>query len=131
MSFRRRENGKSTYKKAGFRKCTVKDFEDVNFKIDEADRELYEARFCPDITEDLKEDYKVYNGYTDASRKSFAVEIIKCTPDIRDDCKPHADIQKVVDEIYFTFYYLEEYIQWNEGNEMLERPITTRDVYHS
>jgi hypothetical protein len=33
ISFRMRENGKSTYKKAGFRKCSVKDFEDVNFKI--------------------------------------------------------------------------------------------------
>jgi hypothetical protein len=32
-----RENGKSTYKKTGFRKCTIKDFEDVNFKIDEKD----------------------------------------------------------------------------------------------
>ena len=88
-----RENGKSTYKKAGFKKCTVKDFEDVNFKIDENDRMLYEARFCPDITEDLYEYYKVQNSYTNATfRKSFAVEIIKCSSDLRDDCKPDSDI---------------------------------------
>ena len=84
---RKRSKGKSSYKKTGFRKCRVSDFEEVNFKIDEDSRGLYEARFCPDIPEDVRDDYRIMNGYNNATeRSSFAVEIIKCNPEMQDGC---------------------------------------------
>ena len=69
-----------------------------------------------------------YTNYTD--RQSFAVEILKCNLDKNPNCRSDAEITKVLDLIYFTYYYLGESIQF--ANNMLDnRPIETRDVYHS
>ena len=92
-------------------------------------------RFCPEL-EDVKDDYRVLNGYSNyTDRNSFAVEILKCNPEKRiaenkTECANETNIAKVLDLIYFTYYYLEENIQF-ANNKLHNRPIETRDVYHS
>lgn len=78
LNIRRRVKGKSSYKIANFRRCTVEDFEKHHFAIGDFERPIYLSRFCPDI-QGLEEDYRVMNSYTNyLDRNSFAVEIIKC-----------------------------------------------------
>jgi len=65
----------------------------------------------------------VMNGYTNyTDRNSFAVEIIKCNNKVNPNCKDEKDIAKVLDLIYFTYYYLEESIQF-ANNKLHDRPI--------
>ena len=41
------KNGQSKYVKTSFRKCTLKDFEDVGLIIDSSMIETYTDRLCP------------------------------------------------------------------------------------
>jgi len=131
LNMRRRTKGKSSYKISNFRKCKIEDFTRHGFEIGEFERSIYLNRFCPEIDDKVLDDYRVMNGYTNyTDRNSFAVEIIKCNINKNKNCKSENDIAKVLDLIYFTFYYLEESIQF-ANNKLGNRPIETRDVYHS
>ena len=114
-----------------FKKCTVEDFERVNYKIEEKSRSQYESRFCPDISGDIVDYYKVENSYTNMTKRdSFAFEVVKCSPIHSSECKSDNDIAIVLDLIYFTMYYVSEQIQFG-SNELKELPIKASEEYHS
>lgn len=75
------KNGNSVIK-AKFRQCTENDFTSKNFNM-HSYKEEHINRLCPEISDDIKEYYKVQNLERNAtSRTSFSVEIEECNYDI-------------------------------------------------
>lgn len=111
VSVRYRKDGKNVFQKSGFKNCEIADFERVGYHIEDYERQIYESRFCPNLTGEISKWFRVKNGYTNyRERISFAVEVIKCSKDQNPNCKSEEEIGKVLDLMYFTFYYIEEKI---------------------
>ena len=79
LKVRTRENGVSTYVRMDWRKCKISDFEQMGVTVNEKDKNSYEARLCPDVSQMLKHLYRIKNTYGDQKERiSFSVEIEKC-----------------------------------------------------
>jgi hypothetical protein len=80
--------------------------------VDEKDKESYEARLCPDVSQMMKHLYRIKNTYGDQKERiSFSVEIEKC--ENKQDptyCKRDQTMKDFLNNIYFTLYYTQEHV---------------------
>ena len=106
------------YRQILFRMCHYSDFYDKGY--DENDikinQEAYEQRLCPNL-EELNEYLIIKNLYTSPERVSFGVEVIKCD-NTTYNCKNDTQIDNLLNSIYFTLYYSEEILDYNELNDL-------------
>ena len=70
-----------------------------------------------------------YSNYDD--RVSYSVEIVKCNPEVDKDCKNDALAEKLLSQIFFTLYNIEELVDFKNPEKLKGRPIRTQDSFHS
>ena len=76
----------------------------------------------------LTDKIKIKNGYSNSDdRASFSIEVMKCT---HGSCKGAIPIVKILKELFFTLYYLEENIEFGSDN-LGEIPTHVGDTFHS
>ena len=57
---------------------------------------------CPDV-EDLKDKYKLHNGYDQRNdRTAISFEIIECNHNFTEECEQPDEISRLLDHIYIT-----------------------------
>ena len=79
---------------------------------------------------DNLDELKVKNGYSNQTERiSFQVEIHKCSGE--NSCRDTADITNLLDNVYFTFYNLEENVEFGNPSNIGKRPIRGSDAFHS
>lgn len=106
--------------------CTEEMFKANNFVPDKVQTQFFNKRICPD-TEAMKEFWILRNGYTSSkNRRSFNVQAALC--DEGPDCAPREDIAFLLDKLYFTFYVVEDNIQFGD---LGEKPFLTVNKFHS
>ena len=106
--------------------CTEEMFKANNFVPDKVQTQFFNKRICPD-TEAMKEFWILRNGYTSSKdRRSFNVQAALC--DEGPDCAPREDIAFLLDKLYFTFYVVEDNIQFGD---LGEKPFLTVNKFHS
>lgn len=68
---------------------------------------------CPDV-EHLKDKYKLRNGYDERDdRTAISLEIIGCNHKFTEGCKEPEEIQRLLDYIYITQYFVIEDINFD------------------
>lgn len=73
----------------------------------------------------MKEYLSIKNGYSNQKdRHSFSLEILKCNGQ---KCQADPSISKLLDEIYFNIYILDEEVEL--GN--FDKPLAVVDSFHS
>ena len=110
--------------------CTADMFEiDNNYPLNEKTRKVYETRICPDAHA-IKGWWKLKNEYSNHNdRKSFNVQAALCDNKTSEvPCAPREHTIYLLNRLQFTFYILEDYIQF--GN-IGETPYATINKFHS
>lgn len=105
------------------------DFEDNNEFITDPSRERFvKSRLCID-KQVMKENLFVKNGYANnKERISFAIIIIKCEGE---GCKTDEEITTMLENIYFTMYYLQEEVAFSNIENYGSRPLIIKEKFHS
>ena len=66
------------------------------------------------------------------NRTYFKISIEKClNQTINDNCASNEAIEKVVNDIVFTMYYLQDFVEFNKLDNLGKSPIKTIDEFHS
>ena len=79
---------------------------------------------------DQHKDLRIKNSYSDENeRVSFQIEIHSCAD--KSYCKSDDDIANLLEKIYFTFYNLEENVEFGNPLNIGKRPIRAIDAFHS
>lgn len=103
-------------------------FKANNFEPDEVQTQFFNKRICPDI-ESMKEFQILRNGYTSSKdRRSFNVQAALCDNTIDSNCASPEEIKFLLERLYFTFYIIEDNIQFGE---MGQKPFLTVNKFHS
>ena len=63
-------------------------------------------------------------------RQSFSVEIIKCNREINKWCKNDSDISKLLKQFYFTYYIVQQRVEFVDDN-LNQNPLITQNLFHS
>lgn len=113
--------------------CTVEMFNQNNHFPDETSQYYIGRKICPDM-EHIKEFWKLKNGYSNQNeRVSFNIQAAVCDNSTFDEsadvkCAPEEDIIYLLERIYFTFYLVEDNVQFSDiGVD----PYYTVDRFHS
>ena len=90
--------------------------------------EDYENRICPDL-DSVKDHLRVKNDYSNVDdRDSFQIEIVKCNKSRSKNCRDNAATQKMLDTIFFTFYYIDVNVEFgNIDTPLHSNPLIVTD----
>ena len=67
---------------------------------------------------------KIKNGYSNyTERVSFSFEIIECSKSQDQSCKEEGEIKNLLDNIFFTFFYVNENVEFGDKTSIGSRPI--------
>ena len=131
----------TSFIKAKFRRCRVEDYADksqAHFEPDQTFKDQIKNRLCPEI-EPISEHFKIKNDYTNLTeRNSFHLEISKCTNKLHPKhpfeynyCKEEEDIKKVLKELYFTLYVMQNSAELGHTENYKKAPIHSHNKFHS
>ena len=80
----------------------------------------------------IKEHLQLKNNYTNKEdRISFSFEVIKCNKEYDDSCKSDEEIDIVLQQIYFTFFILDNNVVLANPDKIGYNPITTHERFYS
>ena len=129
-SYIRTNNGSYNIYKP-FRNCQTKDFTDKGYTPDtQFNIKLGKVNLCPDIDAD-DEFYKIEGKYSNMTfRQSFSVEIMKCHNETDGTCKEDSDIKLFLKQFSYTFYTLQERVNFVDENYN-KYPLVTQNSFHS
>jgi len=100
-----------------FRNCKESDFERFEMEESSEDYNLLNRQAfygCPDITEDIADKYIVKNSYNNQTeRRSFIIEYTKC---MSGSCKNDTEIQRFLDDFYFTTFLVSTKMRFSKSN---------------
>ena len=109
--------------------CTPEMFEALG-EGDNLSVEKLNKRLCPDM-DTIKEVLRVKNSYSDKDeRVSFSLQAVACDQSL-DTCASTADIEEFFKEVYFTTYILKENIAFGDNSNIMKRPVSVTDQFHS
>lgn len=116
-----------------FKNCKESDFEEQAFELDSNFKTKLASFFCPDwhgMDNTHSDTIFVDNKYTNrTNQRSFSVEVVACTGN-SSNCKSHDEIQKFLKSFYFTFYTVQERVEFKKDN-LMQNPMSTKSYFHS
>ena len=99
-----------------------------DFRNNGFERELeidLQALLCPDV-EWMQWRYKLKNGYSSSrDRTSFSIDITTCnTLQVKRGCKSDKDIERLLNSLVFTSYFVMEGIDFENPDNLGKRPVS-------
>lgn len=125
-----RIKGVETHYRSKMIPCDLKQFKDNNFDPDEITKQKLIQRVCPDL-EFMQDYWRIKNSYTNYDeRHSFNIAVVVCNNETAgsEGCATKDDIDFLLERLYFTFYVVEDNVQFSEVGE---NPYFTIDKFHS